>query len=182
VARDDASRVRQKQLEQRELDAGQLYRPAATRHASLDRVELEITVTKHAVRGRGSPEQRAEPREELDDRKRFREVVIRAGVEALDAVVHVLARGQHQDRHLAPRADRPTRAEPVQFGHEHIQDNDIGRRRGLIQESQRLKPIARRGDVVALELKRTHDGSAQRLIVVDDEHPAGRATHLGHGT
>ncbi len=46
----------------------------------------------------GTPQQSADARDEFHRRKGFDEIIVRAALQALDAVLHGVARRQHQDR------------------------------------------------------------------------------------
>ena len=101
-ARQHLARVPEEQLEQRELGARELDRTTPAPHLARPEIELEIREAQH-VRGlvaiRRASEQRAQPREQLRERERLREVVVRSRVEAGDAAVDLGARGQHEHRH-----------------------------------------------------------------------------------
>ena len=90
------------QLEQGELGARELEPPLAAVHLVGDRVERQVIEGERArtivVVASAPAQQRAHARHQLAQRERLDEVVVGAGVEAGDAVVDRVARGQHQDR------------------------------------------------------------------------------------
>ena len=47
-----------------------------------------------------SPDKGSHPRQQFGDREGFRKVIVCAGVESLDALLHQAARRQHQDGHV----------------------------------------------------------------------------------
>ena len=132
---------------------------------------------ERARRGRRATQERAQPRQQLLDRERLREVVVRAGVEAEHAVAEAVERRQHQDRQvvaLSPglAADR----EAVAVGQAQVEDDRgrlIARERG-----QRLVAAADADDVVAglRELDLEHAGD--RLVVLDDEDALTGGGHV----
>ena len=50
----------------------------------------------------GAPQQRAQPRQNLLHMEGLHDIIVGAGIEALDFVAPAVARGQHQDRHRPP--------------------------------------------------------------------------------
>ena len=66
-----------------------------------------------AFLGLGAPEDRLHPRNELAWREGLREVVVGADLEPDDAVRLLVARGEHQDRHLRLLPHRPADVEAV---------------------------------------------------------------------
>ncbi len=73
-------------------------------------------------------QQRAQPRQEFGEVEGLDEVVIGPDVEALDAVVDGVTRGEHQDRRRVARApDAPTDLEPVDVGELQVEHDGVGR-------------------------------------------------------
>ena len=70
-----------------------------------------------------APDEGAEPCQELGERERFRQIVVRPGVEAGDAVFDSIARGQHEDRRphtgIPKLAARLETADPREHDVEH---------------------------------------------------------------
>ena len=127
-AADDLTRVAQEQLEQvglapaqRELDA------AAPRRPRLD-LEHEVAEREHLRRRRSASEQRAHTREQLLGRERLHEVVVGARVQARDAVLDSVARGQKQDRQRKPLGPQaPAHREPVEPGQADVEHDEVRR-------------------------------------------------------
>ena len=58
-----------------------------------------------------------QPRDELAKGKRLGQIVVRAGIEPLDAVIDRVARREHQDRRAdAPLSDRAAQINPLPPG------------------------------------------------------------------
>ena len=109
--------------------------------------------------------------EELIERERLHEVVVGAGVEAGDAIAHLVAGRQHQHgRVVAARAEAPAHFEPVGARHQHVEDDRIGR--DVLDLEQRIVAVDRGVHVVALVAKRARDGFAHALVVFYDEEPS----------
>jgi hypothetical protein len=105
--------------------------------------------------------------------ERLGEVVVGADLEADDLVDVVVARGQHQDRHVGRRPDLAAHLEPVDVRQHQVEHNEVGLRRvGLLK---RLGPVARDLDVVAgvLEVHRHERGDVPLVLHHKDL--------LGHG-
>ena len=114
-------------------------------------------------------QERADSRDELDDGEGLGEIVVRSRLQSLDAVVDLLQRGQHQDRHAAPGADLSTGTQTVEVRHQDVQDDEVGARPVAVEEVQRLRSVRGALDGVALQLERTADRPPQRVVVVDHE-------------
>src|SRR5437016_12527653 len=75
-------RVPQEELEERELGPRQLDQLAAAPHLARARVELEVGEAEHLARAvAAAAEEGADAREQLLERERLRDVVVRARVE-----------------------------------------------------------------------------------------------------
>jgi hypothetical protein len=162
--------VEQEQLEQRELRARQLDHFAAALHLTGAGVELEVGEAKRLARAVArAPQQRAHAREQLFERERLGQVVVGAGVEPFHAILDLRPGGEHQDRE--PAAVPPDGAgdlEPVQAGHEHVEDHRVGL--GLRAEPlERLVAVLGELDLVALQLQRAAERLAHRPFVVHDQ-------------
>ena len=118
--------------------------------------------------GARAPQERAQPCQQLLERERLHEVVVGARVQALHAVADADAGGQHQDRRaVAVGAEAAGHLEPVDAGHEHVEQQRVGRLgRDLVQ---RLAAVGRELDLVALEHERALERSADCGLVVDHE-------------
>ena len=111
-----------------------------------------------------------EPRKELGESERLGEVVVRARVEPGDAAVHLRTRGQHQHGYgIAGAAEPATYLEPVDTGHEDVEDQRIGALRSLGDHRERRFTIGGELDVIPLELERALKRLADRPLVVHDK-------------
>ena len=126
VARQHLARVAQEQLEQEELGPGQLDRPVAAADLARARVERQVGEREQLVAAGRAAQERAQPREQLLERERLDQVVVGAGVEPGDAVVDLVAGGQHQDRRRVPlAAERAAGLEPVHDRHQHVEHDRV---------------------------------------------------------
>ena len=115
-------------------------------------------------------QQGAQTRSQLAQRERLDEVVVGAGVEALDAIVDRVARGEHEHRGaVAGLAHAPADLEAVEPGHAHVEDHGVGRRGGQPVECR--SAICREVHVVAFERKRPLERGPDGRLVVDDQDP-----------
>ena len=119
----------QQQLEQLGLAARELeVAVAAARRAGLG-LEGQVGEGQPLLRRAVAAQQRAQPRAQLLALERLDEVVVGAGVEAGDALLERVARGQQEDRHgeaLGAQAARD--GEAVDAGHGHVEHEDVGHR------------------------------------------------------
>ncbi len=144
----------------------------------LARVEVEAhgpDLERRLVAARAAGE-RAQPGEQLLDRKRLGQVVVGAGVEPDHAVADAVERRQHQDRHVVARAaGAAAHAEAVHVGQAHVEDHQVGllalhRREALGAGAGELDAVAR---LAQLELEHAGD----RGVVLDDQDTLGRGGH-----
>ena len=157
-------------LEQRELRLGELHRPITAGHLAGGRVERQVRVAELlsgvAVR---PPEQRPQPREQLLERERLDDVVVGAGVEAVDPVLDGVPGGQHQDRSAVAAGAKLARdLQAVALGHQHVQDDGVHRRRR--DRAEGLLAIRRQLDLVALELQGPLERSAELRFVIHHQY------------
>ncbi len=173
------ARVAQEHLEQQELGAGERQRALAAPRLVREQIEAQILERERRllfVLGARAPQQRAHAREQLAQRERLDEVVVGARVEPGDAVVDLLARGEHQHgRAVAAFAQPPAHLEPVHVRHR--------RRRGspprygvAASRSSASRAVHRLRDLVALQRERARQRALHGGLVVDDEY----ACLLGH--
>ena len=130
------------------------------------------------------PEQRAQPRQELDAVERFVEEVVGAGFEAADLALDVGERGQHDHRDEAGRArglDPPADLEPVEARHHDVEEDRLRRLGG--DRLERRQAVAREADLEAL----VREDRRQKLevlgLIVDRQDPrrlSGWSRHRGH--
>jgi hypothetical protein len=119
-----------RELEQVEFPAGRLDRVAGSRDRSRRGVEHEVAGVQHvAVLGAPRATQaRAAASEQVVERERLGDVVVRACVEAADTGVDRVARGEDQDRRprrrTQPAADLERRLPAKQPGHHRGEDEE----------------------------------------------------------
>src|SRR5690606_37362673 len=164
--------VPQQQFEQRELGAGQPDLAIAAVHLAGGRVERQVGQRQGSglvsARGR-TAQQRAQPREQLLEGERLREVVVRARVQTGDPVGDLAPRGEHEHRDVVTDRPQPAaRREAVHVRHHYVQYDRVRARRGY--RAERLLAVGGQLDVVAVEGERTSQRFADGGIVVDDEH------------
>ena len=156
-------------VEQPELAAGEPEVAPPARRDVAARVHDEVLEDDGTVAGHAAAAQeRLEPRGELGEREWLDEVVIGSRLQAADAVLHVVARGEDADRDLdAARAHAPDDAHAVEVGHRHVEDDRRGRagRDGV----ERGAAPGGRLDGEALEAQRALEGLPDGPLVVDDE-------------
>src|SRR5262245_34511254 len=86
-------------LEQGELARRELDRLTVTLGATCPRIEAQRSHLEHGrTRRCAAAEQRAQAREQDDERERLRQEVVGAGVEGLGLVPFAVLRGEHEDR------------------------------------------------------------------------------------
>ena len=105
---------------------------------------------------------------QLLERERLDEVVVGAGVQALDAVGDAVAGGQHQHRRaVARRAQPAAHLEPVRLGHQHVEDDRV--RRLVGERVERLAAVRGELHPVAVHPQRTVERVTHARLVVDHE-------------
>src|SRR5262249_22592904 len=91
--------VQKKELEQGEFLGSQWNGLFAPRSAAAVPVELEVGIVETGIPAvQPAPHERTHASEEFGKNEWFREVIISPGVQALDALFHKAARGQHEHR------------------------------------------------------------------------------------
>jgi hypothetical protein len=90
-------------------------------------VELEVIAFQNAARGPHRPaQQRAAAGQQFGEREGFREIIVRTAVEADDAVIERVARGQHQDRRVhAALPDMPEDFDAVTIRQHPVEHDQI---------------------------------------------------------
>ena len=165
-------------LEQLELALGELDRALAARDLVGVGVEQQVADAQggRAAR-RAAAQQRAHPREQLLTLEGLDEVVVGAGVEALDAGLERVARGQDQDRHVVVGAQRARDLEAVEPGQAEVEDHEVGRERAPVL--QRGGTVGGGAHLVALHAQRALERLGDVLVVLDDEDAgcAGKVVH-----
>ena len=167
---------REEELEQPVLGARELDAPVAAPHVA--RPGSSARSAKRSTLGRGldAPQQRAQAREQLAQGERLDQVVVGAGIEAGDAVVDRVARGEHEDRRaVAGLAHAPAHLEAVDVRHGDVEHDGVDLLAGDAVE--RLAAVLGEGHVVALEGQRPLHRRAQRRLVVDHQDSHRRVQH-----
>ena len=133
-------------------------------------VQRERAVAEHLeALGAAAPLQRPHAGQQLVEPERLGEVVVRAGVEAADHVLHRVARGEHQDGRVAPLAAELRRhLEAVLLGQHDVEQDDVV----LVDVGQHGGLVAVRRDVhdVALFLQALLDEPGDLPVVLHDEN------------
>src|SRR5947207_12211989 len=117
-SRHDSSGMTRQVFEQRVLLRRQIDLPQVARDSMagcLDNqiVDFELRWTELWV----TPEQSSHASQQLAKRKRFAQIVIRAGVESVDAIINRGASGQHQHRRsVAARSQLAADVESIPIG------------------------------------------------------------------
>src|SRR5215472_1279419 len=192
-AGDQPPAVTRQDLEQLPLRRRDAYRLATTeRDALAGEVDHEVADVDDRLIRRGAypPGRCAQPGEQLVHAERFRDVVVRAGVEGVDLLRLLAARRQHDDRRCRPAADTSDDIGAVHVGQAEVDDDDVGVVAGHHGKSADPVGGGVHGVVAGAEIdaQRTQQGG----LVVYDEHarhcvaPAasrvvaavGRSTHM----
>src|SRR5438105_10079650 len=111
IAREHLSGVAQEVGEQVELTRGEIQWLVRTPGLARGRVQHQVRV-RQALAGRSWPatsEERADSRQELLERKRFRQVVVGAAGETGELVGDLAACGEHQDGYVDAGGPHPPR-------------------------------------------------------------------------
>ena len=127
---------------------------------------------------RPAPEQRPQPRQQLLALERLDQVVVGPGVEALDARLDRVTRGQHEDRDVVGLAQALGDLDPVELRQPEVEDDQVGEEGVRLVE--RADPVGRDLDVVALQPQRALEDLGDRLVVLDHQYPRG-ALVVSHG-
>ena len=134
---------------------------------------------EHVSRGRSvrASQDRPEAGQELLERERLHEIVVRAGVEAGHTVCHRLAGGEHENgqaRALVPEA--AAHLDPVEDWHRDVEHDRVGARSRDVREP--VGAVLREIDLVALERQRAAQRLAHGTIVVHHEQARGHAERI----
>ena len=109
--------------------------------------------------------------------KRLGQVVIRAGIEADDAVVDGVASGEHEDwNRLARRAEFPAHVEAALDRQHQVENHDVvGRLRDPLN---RGNTIAGDVDGIALFAQPLRDHAGRSAFVLDEQNSHVRPTRI----
>ena len=142
-------------------------------HLAGTQIELQVREPQHVGGFVAVPDpakQSTEAREQLGERERLRQVVVRACVEPRHPTVDLGPGGEHEDRDGVVLGSQPsTHLEPVDPGHEDVEDHRVRRSR-TAEPFERLLAVVRELDLVPLELERAPQRVAHGAFIVDDEN------------
>src|SRR5690348_13015726 len=180
LAGDHQALVAHEVLEQLELALGEVDPPLPARDLVRVGVEHEVADAqrRHAAR-RPAAQQRAHACQQLLALERLDEVVVSADVEALDAGLQRVARGEDQDRHLvAALAQAAGDVHAVEPGEAEVEDDQVGQEGMRLLEA--LDPVSCELDLIPLEAQRALEDLRDLLVVLDDEDAdwAGGGIHF----
>src|SRR6185437_11971484 len=149
LPRDHDALVAHQVLEQLELALGQVDRALAAHDLVRVDVQGQVSNAKWGrAAWRSAAQQRAHAREQLLALERLDQVVVGAGVEALDARLERIPRGQDQDRHVVLGAQRLGHLDAVEPGQPEVEDHQVRCERAPVLE--RSRPVAGRAHLIAL--------------------------------
>ncbi len=115
---------------------------------------------------------RAEPREQLVEVERLRQVVVCTAVEAGDAGLHGVTRRQHQNRHRGSGGtELPAHAQPIERGQNHVEDDGVVL--GGLRAEDRRTALCRHVDGVGLLTKPLGQEPCGLGLVFDQQDPHG---------
>src|SRR6476619_3539128 len=178
LARHDDPLVAHEVFEQFELALRQLDGPF-TAH-DLVRVGVQRQVgddERRAAARRAAAQERAQPREQLLALEGLDEVVVGAGVEALDPRLDRVARREHEDRDVVGGAQAPGDLDAVELGQPEVEDDEVRMVGGGLVERRLAVPGD--ADVVAVQAQGALEDLRDLVVVLDDEH-AGIAADTVH--
>src|SRR5687768_2121147 len=180
LARDHQALVAHEVLEQLELALRELDLALAARDLVRVGVEHQVGDPQRGHPARRAPaQQRAHAGQQLLSLERLDQVVVGADVQALDARLERVARGQHEDRDLvAVVAQAPRDVDPVEPGEAEVEHDQVGQEGVRLLEP--LDAVAGQLDLVALHAQRALQDLGDLLVVLDDEDAdwAGGGVHF----
>src|SRR5581483_7180499 len=181
------ARVRDEVIQQPEFAVGQIRGRRADRRAAARQVEVEVSDAEGRALGRlaPSPEVDADAGDQLVERERLREVVVRAEVEAPQLRRQVGARREHEHREVRPLApELGEQPHPVEPRQQQVEDDELVRLGE--PEAQTGRAVLDAVDRKALGLEPQSQELEDPRFVLDDQDPHGRASGesitLGRGT
>ena len=165
-----ATRVANERLKQRILARRQLELDLAAPRAVRRGIDPQVSGAEHRRPLHGSaPRQRPEPRQQLGERERLRQIVVGAGVQTPHAVLDRVTRREHDDRRPKARGPQPpAHLEAIRPRQHHIEDHCVEVRRA--REQQCLLAVA--GDLrdPAVAPQTAPDGRCHPRVVLDHQH------------
>ena len=141
--------------------------------------ERSPTSQRGGAARRAPAQQRPDPGQQLLALEGLDQVVVGAAVEAVDAVLGLGAGGQHQDRHVAVGAQPAADLDAVEARQAEVEDDQVGDEAG--GDVERLDPVGRGADLVALVAQRAAQDVGDLGVVLDEQDAAAGDLGLGHG-
>ena len=158
--------------QQRELRGREVDQVARARDLVRVLVESEIGVPEQPVVDVGdlvATQERAHSSDDLLETERLGDVVVAADGQPGHLVLHGVAGGEEEHRHVAPIGAQATgHLESVDVGHHHVEDEQVGL--PVAREGQRLLPTPGRAYVESDELQSSGQQVGDVGLVVDNEN------------
>src|SRR5262249_35372529 len=126
AAGNDIGRAAQKKFQQVEFFRCQRDSAAPKRHSPTVAVEFQVGMPEHASGAGAAANERANAGEQFGYGKRFRQIVVRSGVQPLDSLLDQTARGEHQDWGIDSGVSQFTaNMETAQTGQTNVEQNTV---------------------------------------------------------
>ncbi len=170
LTRERESRSLGEELQQIEFLARERHRRLADAHLAAADVDRDRTDLQDLGRGRravGAPQHGLHPGDQLGGRKRFRDVVVRAELEAEDPVDLGVTGGQEDDRDRRGLAQPPAHLEAVDVGKADVEHDEPGPVRADRGDDVLAGGGLHHPETVAAEVELDQVGNVG--LVVDDE-------------
>src|SRR5947209_16954050 len=174
LAIEQPSRLGHQPGQQLELREGEPHGLAANGHLAVAAIDLDRAHAEDLVpQGSGARAAKHGPdaTAQFGEPERLGDVVVGAGLEALDGIRLAAQGGEHDyGHHVAPRAQRSANLVPVGSGAQrHVEQYDVE----LLGAGavHRGAAIGQRGHLMALARKGTGEHLPQRGLVIDDADP-----------
>jgi hypothetical protein len=127
AALDDLARMTHEEFEQLELAAREVQRALAAMGAAPARIEAQIAHLQRLALWRAPAQQRLHARDDLLHGEGLDDVVVGPGLQPADALVDLVARGEHADGHLVTAVAQAAQdLEAVEVGHAQVEQHDRG--------------------------------------------------------
>ena len=126
----------------------------------------------------GAAEDRLDPSRELARRERLGDVVVGAELEPRDAIGLLVARGEHDDRHLRAGADPAADLEAVDARQADVEHDEADRMAAELGDRLLARPEPDDAPAVLL-LEVLLDETTDRVVVLDKQEnsPGGASAH-----
>src|SRR3989442_6976329 len=161
-------------VEQCVFARGQLDAAACASDAPAQPVDLEVGDAHHlVVLGRPAAQDGADARQQLGEREGLHQVVVGAELQALDAVLYLVARADEEHRRLALATDALQHAEAIHARHHHVHQHQVVAARG--GQVQAFGAVAGDVDDVGVLCQALADIGRGLRFVVDDQDAHGFA-------